>query len=71
MTSACQRVSVSGQGVEEDDTVIFGETPDGVVPDAVERAGSGHGTGIARRCAQQPGASVDDLSPARHKVGGE
>ena len=57
-------------GLEEGGAVLVEETPDGVILRTVEQAVA-KAQAIAKRYAQQPGASVDDFLAARHEDSGK
>lgn len=57
-------------GLEDGGSVLVEETPDGVILRTVEQAVA-KAQAIAKRYAQQPGASVDDFLAARREDSGE
>lgn len=57
-------------GLEEGGAVLVEETPDGVILRTVGQAVA-KAQAIAKRYAQQPGASVDDFLAARREDSGE
>jgi AbrB family looped-hinge helix DNA binding protein len=56
-------------GLEDGGAVLVEETPDGVILRTVEQAAKAQA--IAKRYAQQPGASVDDFLAVRREDSGE
>lgn len=57
-------------GLEDGGAVLVEETPDGVILRTVEQAVA-KAQAIAKRYAQQPGASVDDFLAVRREDSGE